>query len=323
MHKRAGYALCSGQPKFSSFGVHMPFVTDEIASQPDCWRQAVLLADKVGTMLPRPGERVAVLGCGTSWFIGQSYASLREASGHGETDAYAATEFPHDRTYDRVLALSRSGTTTEVLGQLARLRGRVPTVALTADPVAPMVDLADETVVLNFADERAVVQTRFATSALTLLRAHLGANLDDAVIDAETTVEAPLPPGATERRQFTFLGTGWTIGLANEAALKMREASLSWTEAYPAMEYRHGPMSITDTSSVVWFLGAPPNGLVEEIGHLGALVVAEPSRDPLAELIRIQRLAVEIGAAKSLDPDRPRNLSFSVVLSPASGADIP
>lgn len=311
-----------GRAENSSFGVLMPFVTDEIASQPNCWRQAVMLADKAGSMLPRPGERVAILGCGTSWFIGQAYAALREAAGHGETDAFAATEFPRGRRYDRVVALSRSGTTTEVLDQLTSLRGRVPTVALTADPVAPMVDLADETVVLNFADERAVVQTRFATSALTLLRAHLGINLENAIADAEATVTTPLPAGVLERRQFTFLGTGWTIGLANEAALKMREASLSWTEAYPAMEYRHGPMSITDTSSVVWFLSAPPEGLVEEIRRLGALVVSEPQRDPVAELIRIQRLAVEIGAAKSLDPDRPRNLSFSVVLSPASGAGL-
>ena len=100
----------------------------------------------------------------------------------------------------------------------------------------------------------------------------------------------------------------------------MREASLSWTESYPAMEYRHGPMSITDESSVVWFLGDPPHGLVDEVDRTGALVVSEPRRDPLAELIRIQRLAVEIGTGKQLDPDRPRNLSRSVILSYAGGA---
>src|SRR3712207_7559300 len=43
----------------------------------------------------------------------------------------------------------------------------------------------------------------------------------------------------------TFLGRGWTIGLANEAALKLRESAQAWTESYPAMEYRHGPISIT------------------------------------------------------------------------------
>jgi fructoselysine-6-P-deglycase FrlB-like protein len=299
----------------------MQFVTEEISTQPDCWRRAARLAGDAVSVLPRPGERVAVLGCGTSWFMAQSYASLRESSGHGETDAFAATEFPHARRYDRVVALSRSGTTTEVLTQLAELRGRTPTVALTADPAAPVMDVADETVVLDFADERSVVQTRFATSALTLLRVHLGLDgLEQSVGDAEAAVTEPLPAGAALRRQFTYLGSGWTVGLANEAALKMREASLSWTEAYPAMEYRHGPMSITDESSVVWFLGEPPHGLADEVAQIGALVVSEPQRDPLAELIRIQRLAVEIGTEKDLDPDRPRNLSRSVILSYAGGA---
>jgi fructoselysine-6-P-deglycase FrlB-like protein len=299
----------------------MQFVTDEISSQPECWRRAARLAGEVATVLPRHGERVAVLGCGTSWFMAQSYAALRETAGHGETDAFAATEFPRSRTYDRVLALSRSGTTTEVLTQLERLRGRTPTVAVTADAAAPVRDLADETVVLDFADEQSVVQTRFATSALTMLRVHLGADgLDQSVRDAEQALTEPLPAGASDRRQFTYLGAGWTVGLANEAALKMREASLSWTESYPAMEYRHGPMSITDDSSVVWFLGEPPPGLVDEVAGIGALVVSEPRRDPLAELIRIQRLAVEIGTGKHLDPDRPRNLSRSVILSYAGGA---
>lgn len=298
----------------------MQFVTEEIASQPDCWRRAAELAGRIDAILPRPGERVAAVGCGTSWFMAQSYAALREAAGHGETDAFATTEFPRGRRYDRVVALSRSGTTTEVLSLLSELRGRVPTVGLTADPAAPILDLADECVVLDFADERSVVQTRFATSVLTLLRVHLGTDVKAAIRDAEVTVDEPLPAGAPSRTQFTYLGTGWTVGLANEAALKMREASLSWTESYPAMEYRHGPMSITDTSSVVWFLGTPPPGLLAEVTQLGALVVSEPDRDPLAELIRIQRLAVEIGAAKSLDPDRPRNLSRSVILSSAAGA---
>src|ERR1700739_3779570 len=85
----------------------------EIASQPDCWRRAATLAADVASSLPARGERVAVAGCGTSWFIAQSYAAAREESGHGETDAFAASEMPAGRRYDRVLVLSRSGTTTE------------------------------------------------------------------------------------------------------------------------------------------------------------------------------------------------------------------
>lgn len=102
----------------------------EIATQPDCWRQAVALARRpdgpVSASLPRPGERVAVVGCGTSWFIAQAYAALRESGGHGETDAFPASEMPDGRAYDRVVALTRSGTTTEVLELLGRLRGHTP-----------------------------------------------------------------------------------------------------------------------------------------------------------------------------------------------------
>ena len=66
----------------------------EIASQPDCWRRAARCAPRSAGLLPAPGERVAVVGCGTSWFIAQSYAVPREAAGLGETDAFAASEMP-------------------------------------------------------------------------------------------------------------------------------------------------------------------------------------------------------------------------------------
>src|SRR5277367_7066394 len=110
----------------------------EIASQPACWRRAATLAADVAHVLPARGERVAVVGCGTSWFIAQSFAAAREQSGHGETDAFAASEMPIGRRYDRVVALSRSGTTTEIIQLLNRLRGTVPTVAITAVPEAPV-----------------------------------------------------------------------------------------------------------------------------------------------------------------------------------------
>ncbi|HEY7047505.1 MAG TPA: SIS domain-containing protein [Jatrophihabitantaceae bacterium] len=290
----------------------MTFVEDEIASQPDCWAAALELA--ASPLLPAAGERVAVVGCGTSWFVAQCYATLREAAGLGETDAFAASEAPADRSYDRLVAISRSGTTTEVLELLDRVNG--PSLAITADPGTPVVELADETISLPFADERSVVQTRFATSTLALLRAHLGKDLTAAIADARTTVGADLPEGALDRGQFTFLGRHWTVGLANEAALKMREASLSWSESYPAMEYRHGPISIADKHSLVWMLGAAPDGLRDEVTATGATWV-ESNCDPMAELIRAQRLAVAVGRGRDLDPDNPRNLTRSVILDPA------
>jgi fructoselysine-6-P-deglycase FrlB-like protein len=293
----------------------MTHVEDELSSQPECWSRAAAQAASHAPVLPAAGERVAVVGCGTSYFMAQAVAALREDAGLGETDAFAASEFPRHRAYDHVVALTRSGTTTEVLDLLGRLKGGTRTTAVTADPATPVMSLADETVVLDHADERSVVQTRFATTALTLLRAHLGLHTEAVVEDGRTALREPLPEGLVDRAQFTFLGRGWTVGLANEAALKMREAALAWTEAYPAMEYRHGPISITTSTTATWMLGDAPEGLARQVRDTGGLWIGG-TLDPLAELVRVQRLAVAVAAARGLDPDRPRHLTRSVVLAP-------
>ena len=288
----------------------------EIASQPGCWLRAAGLAADLAGVLPARGERVAVAGCGTSWYIGQAYAAAREASGHGETDAFAASEFPAGRRYDRIVILSRSGTTTEIVDLLHRIAPGIPTVAVTATPDTPVAGAAQQVIALGFADEQSVVQTRFATTELALLRAHLGQDITPVVAAAQRVLAEPLPAGLTAGRQFTFLGTGWTCGLASEAALKLREAAGMWTESYPAMEYRHGPVAVTGPGSVVWLFGPAPDGLAGEIAATGGL--AWPSTvDPMAELVRVHRLAVAAARARGLDPGQPRNLTRSVILGPA------
>ncbi len=283
----------------------------EIASQPGCWRRAAALVPSVASLLPAPGERVAVVGCGTSWFIAQSYAVARESAGQGETDAFAASEMPTGRRYDRVLALTRSGTTTEVLRLLAATT--LPTVAITADPDTPVASAADALIALDFADEESVVQTRFATTELALLLAHLGTEIEPVAVAAERVLAAPLPAGLTSARQFTFLGTGWTCGLASEAALKLRESAGLWAESYPAMEFRHGPIAVTGPGSLVWLLGTGPDGLAAEVASAGG-AVRESAGHPLAELVLVHRVAVAMARAAGLDPDRPRNLTRSVIL---------
>jgi len=290
----------------------------EIASQPGSWRRAAQLAAEVSPALPRRGERVAVAGCGTSWFIAQSYAAAREASGHGETDAFPASEVPLGRRYDRLLVLSRSGTTTELLDLLARLAGTVPTTAITADASTPLAVAANAVIALDFADERSVVQTRFATTELALLLAHLGQDIEPMAAAADHILAARLPDELLRAEQFTFLGTGWTCGLASEAALKLREAAGFWTESYPAMEYRHGPIAVAGPNRVVWIFGPAPDGLAEEVAATGGLVwhPGEGEQSPLAELVLVHRVAAAISRARGLDPDRPRNLTRSVILLP-------
>ena len=288
------------------------FVDAEIASQPEVWRQAGALAREVADSLPAPGERVAVVGCGTSWFIAMSYAVLREQAGHGVTDAFAGSEYPSTREYDRVVAISRSGTTTEIVDLLRALDGRATTL-ITAVPDSPAADAAAATIALPFADEESVVQTRFATSGLTLLRAHLGADVEELARQAEVALEIPVDEFVSAD-QCTFVGTGWAVGLTFEAALKTREAAQFWSESYPAMDYRHGPIAIAQPGRLVWSLGPAPVGLDGEVAQTGATFISH-DLDPQAGLIVAQRFAVALAKARGLDPDHPRSLTRSVILT--------
>jgi fructoselysine-6-P-deglycase FrlB-like protein len=188
-----------------------------------------------------------------------------------------------------------------------------PSVAVSAVAGTPVPELADAAVILDFADERSVVQTRFATTTLVLLRAHLGVDPAPAIADAERALADELPVDPAAFDHVVFLGHGWTVGLAHEAALKLREAAQVHTESYPAMEYRHGPVSLAGPSSLVWILGTPDPAVADDVAATGATVVTA-SLDPLAELVRIQRLGLALAASRGLDPDRPRNLTRSVVL---------
>ena len=284
----------------------------ELASQPETWELAADLV-RAGGAAPAVGQRVAVIGCGTSWFMAQSYAAARESSGQGETDAFAASEAFVGRGYDAVVAITRSGTTTEVLELVERLRGKVRMLGVVGDQRSPFVELVDDVVALPFADERSVVQTRFATTALAYLRATLGHDLAPAAADARAVLAEPLADVLVDAEQHTFLGRGWTVGLAHEAALKMRESAQSWTESYPAKEYRHGPIAIAAPGRVTWALGEMPAGIDHDTRATGAHF-EQSTVDPLAELVRVHAVALERARRRGLDPDTPRNLTRSVVL---------
>ncbi|MDH2904213.1 MAG: SIS domain-containing protein [Actinomycetota bacterium] len=294
----------------------MTYIENEIASQPDMWRRAAALVTDTATSagLPRSGERVALVGCGTSLFMAQTCAVLRESLGRGETDAFAASDFPRGRRYDRVIGITRSGTTTEVVQLLEAIGQSQPTTVVTTQHDLPVERFATHTVHLDFADEVSVVQTRFATSVLALWRAHLGVDLEPVILDAYRALAAEVPEEWLECREYTFLGSGWATGIAYEAALKVREASQSWTESYSAMEFRHGPISVLDQRSLAFFFGDVPEGLLAQVEATGAATVVS-DLDPMAQLVIAQRLAAAVALHRGLNPDEPRNLTRSIILS--------
>jgi fructoselysine-6-P-deglycase FrlB-like protein len=289
-------------------------LAEEIAGQPAAWRRAIEIGAGMPNPLAAPG-RLALIGCGSSWHAAKATAALRERAGIGETDAFPASEAALARPYDRIVAISRSGTTTEVRQALAPLTGRVPVTAIVGDPDSPLAAAADEVIDLSFADDRSVVQSRFVTTVICLARTWLGedtAALPDA---AAAALEAPLPIDPAELDRAVFLATGPCVGLADAAALMLRETAQFWAESYPAMEYRHGPISTAGPGAAVWFLEAPPEGLAAEVAATGAAAI-DALGDPLAELVRVQRLALAIAERRGLDPDNPPHLTRAVVLEP-------
>ncbi|MFZ0043590.1 MAG: SIS domain-containing protein, partial [Solirubrobacteraceae bacterium] len=190
----------------------MSVTVREIETQPALWRQSAGAAAEAASKLPAAGERIAVVGCGTSYYIAQAVAVLRESLGLGESDAFAASEMPTQRPYDCVVAISRSGTTTEVARALAAVPDTTRTLAISAVADTPVVEQADDAVLLEFADETSIVQTRFATAALALMRGHFGQSLDEAVSQAQAAVSDPLPADPADFEHFVFLGHGWSVG---------------------------------------------------------------------------------------------------------------
>jgi glutamine---fructose-6-phosphate transaminase (isomerizing) len=287
---------------------------DEVLSQPRVWRASLALVGRASDLLAAPAERVLFIGCGTSAFMAMALAELREQAGLGESHWAYASELPVGRHYDRVVAITRSGTTTEILEALEVLRpASKRSVAICATSGTPVADLADDVLLLDMADELSIVQTRFPSTVLFLARAAFGENVSELPASCEAAFDTPLPPVA-DYDHYVFLGRGWSVGLAHEAALKIREAAQAWAESYPALDYRHGPLAVAGDRSLVWLFAAAPPGLREDIEAVDATFYNRDD-DPLVQLAQAQRLALALAAHRGLDPDSPRHLNRSVVLS--------
>ncbi len=250
----------------------------EINSQPDVW--AATLAE-FQSLIPafdrfwqqHPIERIICTGCGSTYYLSLVVASLFQALNHIPTQARPASEvvlFPDvvqlGDTSTLLVTISRSGETTETLDavEVFQTRAGGPVLAITCYGDSALARQADFVLTASAAQEQSVAQTR-SFSSMTLLAEALAGHL--AGLDV-TTVLRTLP--AIARRlldeyrplaqtlgetmaiqRFFFLGTGFLYGMACEAMLKMKEMSLSYSEAFHALEFRHGPMSMVDEHSLV------------------------------------------------------------------------
>ncbi|MFN2135870.1 MAG: SIS domain-containing protein, partial [Candidatus Promineifilaceae bacterium] len=299
-------------------------------------------------------------GCGSTYYLSQTAASLFESLSGVPAAALPGSEFllfPQ-----RVLAgaeqtllvtISRSGTTTETLKaqQAFREHGGRTAWCITCYDNSPLAAGSDLVLPAVAAQERSVAQTKSFSSMLLLaqlLAAAVGGQ-ELATLQALPALGADLLQraeplmaelgGRLDLSRFTFLGSGYEYGVASEAMLKMTEMSLSFSNAFHFLEYRHGPMSMaTEELLISGLLSAQGFGheqqVLKEMRALGAATlalnptstaaetdwqVALPAQlpawmRPVLYLPPLQLLAYYRAMAKGLNPDNPRNLTAVVEL---------
>lgn len=299
----------------SAHSTPVTHLASEVATQPDDWIRAEKIAAENRALLPQPGERVAVIGCGTSLYMSRAISALREGAGQGLTDAWPASQVRFGRDYDRYLVICRSGTTTEVVNAMRQIPAHIPRTVICSSPGTPVLDLGDP-ILIDEVDEQSVVQTRFATTALAIMRWHVGEDLSPVIAQARAVLaEDPAESLAAVRyaEQISFVGMDLAAALADESGLKLRESCQSWTEGYLATEWRHGPISIAAPGRAVWALGPLVPNFAADVAATGAHL-EHRDIDPMAELVRVHQLCVLRSADLGLDPDNPRSLARSVVL---------
>ncbi|WP_426517396.1 SIS domain-containing protein [Diaminobutyricibacter sp. McL0618] len=284
----------------------------ELTSQPEIWSRALELPAEQLALLPSAGERVLVIGCGTSYYIGDSYANLRNDAGLGRTRAAIPSELNWVDDDEHIVVISRSGTTADVVTLVEKYRNTHTITAILGDVDTPLGQLCDRIIHLGFADEESVVQTRFATTVLTTFRSSIGAVSATLIEDARDALALALPADPAEVKHVVFLGHRWSVGLAYEAALKLRESAGAWTESYPVWEYQHGPISCAGPGTLVWMLGDLPDIVADDIRSTGAWVY-ENTLDPQANLVLAHRLAVALALIAGRNPDTPPFLNRSVL----------
>lgn len=339
----------------------------EILEQSAAWHAALAearrRADAVRTFWQGGGFLdVVLVGCGSTHYLAlalapfvQSLLPVRSARVAPASELLLFPEAVVPRDGKPVLvAISRSGRTTETVQAVRafRERGAGPVWAFTCYEDSPLAQESDLALVVPEAKEQSVVQTRSFTSLLLLAQTCMWMlargeppmealpSLGESLLTEHREAVAKLGEDLTLER-FFFLGSGPQYGLACEAALKMKEMTLSHAEAFHFMEFRHGPMSLVDGATlVVGLLSETARDyeveVLREMRDLGArtLVLAEEPgkgslpadhhvffRSGLPEPLRavlylplLQWMAFCRALRKGLDPDTPKHLSAVVVL---------
>jgi glucosamine--fructose-6-phosphate aminotransferase (isomerizing) len=338
---------------------------NEIKSQTQAWNQALSLVSALDLPAAERYDRVIFTGCGSSYYLSLAAAALyQELTGHaaravpgGElllnshaSVGRAGKQRGQDtrQSHELLVAISRSGTTTETIKAVEKFkmekRGEV---AVFSNYQEVLSSLGDVNIIIEQGQEESIAQTRSFTSMYVAVTAYCVkmAGRDDlfsamgGLINAAERLMTHYESHAKEIGEnlffdrFYFLGSGILYGLACEANLKMKEMTLTHSEPFHFLEFRHGPMSMVNNKAVLVGMLSDTNRIHEvkvlsEMKTLGGIVVSLGEHDAdiefnsrIPESIRgvlylpfLQLMAFYRSLAKGLNPAKPQNLTAVVRL---------
>ncbi len=327
---------------------------NEIKSQTQAWAQALDVVN--ASHLPKAGDydQVIFTGCGSTYYLSLAAAALyQELTGRsaravpgGELLLNSQTVLTDQKIL--LVAISRSGTTTETVKAVEKFKAeKRGDIAVISNYNEILSHMADVNIVIDKGQEESVAQTRSFASMFVAVSAFCAklAGRDDLLTSmsglpkAGEALMAKYEAYAKEVGEnldfdrFYFLGSGIRYGLACEVNLKMKEMTLTHSEPFHFLEFRHGPMSMVNQNAVVVGMLSDANRIHEakvlsEMKMLGGTVAAigESEADVcfesnIPESVRgvlylpvLQLMAFYRSLAKGLNPDRPTNLTAVVKL---------
>ncbi len=337
------------------------YTYDEIMSQPAVWERALQVFAAKHAKITEVGpasafKQVIFTGCGSTHYLSMMAARLFEHVTGVPARAYPASELvlhPVRVVAPTLLvAISRSGTTTETLDAVDTFRQRESgqTMAITCHSESALAEKCDVTVAIDSARENSIAQTRsFTAMALvTQLFAATFAQTDTKPIAASPQYCQQLLNDYGEMaknigedpsiERFFFLGGHTLYGIAAEAMLKMKEMSIAYSEVYYPLEFRHGPMSMVNESSLVIGLITPEStkheiAVLKDMQARGAQILeisaGEASFEqhvsipdgvpawarPILYLPVLQLMAYYRALFNNQNPDKPNNLDAVVTIA--------
>jgi glucosamine--fructose-6-phosphate aminotransferase (isomerizing) len=304
-----------------------------------------------------PFERLRLLACGTSLNAGEVIGMALSRLGGLPFTLVVASEAADSvvEPGTLTLAISQSGETADVLRAVEEGPADGSVVALVNNIHSTLARTAGVVLGCSAGEEVGVAATKtfvcqvlVGTGLVISAMAEFGRisrsrarelvddlyGLPDRLAAASAAAHEALPSIVTEVRSasgFIFLGRGSGVPYAREGALKLKELSYRWAEAYPAGELKHGPLALIEegTPVVVVDNGDPRllgnlaeararGGRIFSVGRSGGRIEIPLSAlapcGPLEAVVPLQLLALDLAQSLGFDADKPRNLAKSVTV---------